>query len=67
MRELGLIDHWLTWYKADASRCIGQSKARHIAFKPLSIKDGTGLGLISLFGFSIALVAFIGEHLYARW
>ena len=62
MHESGLIDHWLTWYKADANRCIGQSKEKRIAFIPLSIYDLTGLGSILLFGLIVAFFAFIGEH-----
>lgn len=65
MREFGLIEAWLSWYKADASRCHGRSKEKRIVFKALSIKDGTGSGLILLYGVSVAIVVFIGEHVYA--
>ena len=65
MREFGLIEAWLTWIKADASRCLGSSKEKQVAYKPLSIKDVTGLGLILFFGFGLACFVFICEHLFA--
>lgn len=65
MREFGLVEAWLTWYKADASQCLGKSKAKKILFKSLSIKDGTGLGLILFFGFSLAFFVFLCEFIYA--
>ena len=64
MREFGLTNIWLSWYKADASRCLGKQRKR-IDFKPLTNKDLIGLWLILPAGYSLALVSFICEHLYS--
>ena len=65
MREFGLIEVWLTWNKADANRCIGQSKGKRIIFKSLTKKDLIGPGLILIIGYCVAFVVFLGEKLYA--
>ena len=65
MRELGLINTWLGWYKANADRCLGQLKEKRITFTPLTNDDLVGLWLILPVGVSLAIVAFVSEHVYA--
>lgn len=65
MRDMGLIDAWMDWYKADANRCIGLVRSKRIELKSLTTKNLMGPGILLTIGYCISILVFIGEHLFA--
>lgn len=61
MREAGLTDVWLTWYKADASRCIGIVHDKRPTFKLLALVDMSCAGLVLFVGYCASFFAIAGE------
>lgn len=58
MREMGLIDGWMNWYKADANKCIGLARTKRLVYKSLTIKDLMGPGLLLIIGFCVSVLEF---------
>ena len=64
MREAGLTDIWLTWYKADASRCIGMVHQKRPTFKPLTLVDMSSAGLMLVVGYCVSFIVLTCENIF---
>lgn len=64
MREAGLTDVWLTWYKADASRCIGIVHNKRPTFKPLTLMDISSAGIVLLVGYCVSFFVLVCENIF---
>jgi len=64
MREGGLTDIWLTWYKADASKCIGIVHQKRPTFKPLTLVNMSNAGLVLLVGYCVSFIVLTCENIF---
>jgi hypothetical protein len=72
--QTGIIDHWDLWFRPMPLQCLPNFKS---VYKPknsktlkmknnppaLSLKNLTGAFIVLVFGFSISLLAFLGEQI----
>lgn len=64
LQQIGLINYWDTWFRPMPPQCDGKPKSgKKKKLSPLSMKNLTGAFIILLVGFSLSLLAFLGERI----
>jgi hypothetical protein len=65
LQENGLADFWDTWFRPMPPQCPGkaQSGKKTNKLSPLSLKNVIGAFVVLLIGFSLSLLAFLGEKI----
>jgi ionotropic glutamate receptor len=64
--QIGLIDHWDTWFRPMPPQCDGKPKSGNKTKKtttPLSLKNLTGAFLVLLVGLSLSILVFLIEKI----
>jgi hypothetical protein len=63
--QIGLIDHWDTWFRPMPPQCNGKppngNKTKKLS--PLSLKNLTGAFLVLLIGLSLSILVFLIEKI----
>ncbi|EFX82390.1 hypothetical protein DAPPUDRAFT_316803 [Daphnia pulex] len=68
LQEIGLVNYWDTWFRPMPPQCTGkpQSGNKTQKLSPLTLKNVTGAFLVLSVGFSLSLLAFLGEKIVSR-
>jgi hypothetical protein len=63
--QIGLIDHWDTWFRPMPPQCNGKPQSGNKKKKttPLSLKNLTGAFLVLLIGLSLSILSFLIEKI----
>lgn len=65
MQQIGLIDHWDSWFRPMPPQCTGkpqiENKSKGNKLTRLNMKNLTGAFIVLLVGLSLSLLAFLGE------
>jgi hypothetical protein len=64
--QIGLIDHWDTWFRPMPPQCSGKPQSGNKKKKtttPLSLKNLTGAFLVLLIGLSLSILSFLIEKI----
>ncbi len=64
LMQIGLIDHWDSWFRPMPPQCDGKPKSGNkTKTSPLSLKNLTGAFLVLLVGLSLSILVFLIEKI----